>query len=592
MSLSLTTKRGLAALAAACLASVALPAVPAMAQKVKNKTPVAEAPAVNYSVDIPSIDAVDSSIDDAAIADILSGNVAAHAGALAELDATSITVPQITVTLDIIVDGQKERGTLTFTNLVLEDVVDGIAASVRLEGSSFETPDGTAQIGTTTAANFNLAGVLGVYGLAASPTRDMQTLYTDFLMEGGTFEAEEVSCTFGATSGAEMRGRPLDTSFIEIMQIAQELESTSDNPDPELIGRVMRMYGDILTAFESSEFTFDGLACETSDGDEFVNFSIAGITMGGISPGIYPAFSIDGFNLTADDGSMSFDNFTIKPMDLSGIIDLLSSPPAAMDDAWVEANMRALIPAFEGFSFAGFSMDIPDSANTGERIVADVAEFDLTLANYINGIPSALDTWARGIAIDLPENSGDDQIEQMIALGLTNIDAGFRVAASWQSSTDTIAIEEVSISGVDLATIALTGTLANVPSALFSLDTNEALMASMGVAVKALSVNVTDAGIADLVMAAVAAEQGADPAALRPVFAGLAEGTVLGMLAGAADAAKLGSAINAFVSGTAKSLNISIEAKTDPGLSLEDFMMAEEDPTLLLGKVNIDASAK
>ena len=89
-----------------------------------------------------------------------------------------------------------------------------------------------------------------------------------------------------------------------------------------------------------------------------------------------------------------------------------------------------------------------------------------------------------------------------------------------------------------------------------------------------------------------AAEQDADPATLRPIFAGLAEGTVLGMLAGAADAAKLGSALNAFVSGTAKSLNISIEAKADPGLSLEDFMLAEEDPTTLLGKVNIDASAK
>ena len=64
------------------------------------------------------------------------------------------------------------------------------------------------------------------------------------------------------------------------------------------------------------------------------------------------------------------------------------------------------------------------------------------------------------------------------------------------------------------------------------------------------------------------------------------------MMAGAADAAKLGSALGEFISGKAKSLNISIEAKDEPGLTMVDFMMAEEDPSTLLPKVNISASAK
>lgn len=592
MSLSLTPKRSLSALAAACLVSVALPAVPAMAQKVKTKAPAAETSSVDYSVSIPTIDAVEASIDEATLSDILNGNIAEHAAALAALDATSITIPEITVTIDISVDGEQDRGVLTFTNLVLEDVVDGVAGSVRLEGSSFETPEGNAQIGSTTANNFNIAGVLGIYGLVPSENREMQTIYTDFLLEGGTFDAEEVSCTFGATSGAEVRGRPLDTSFVDLMRIVQELENNPDDPDPALIGEVMRMYADILTAFESSEFVFDGLDCEGSDGDELISISIAGITMGGMSPGVYPSISFDGFNLIANNGTMSLDNFTLKPMDLSSIINLLATPPDVVDEAWLEANARLIIPAWEGFSFSGFAMDIPDSESAGERIVAEVAEFDLTLTDYINGIPSAVDSWASGIAVDLSEMSGDESVDQLMALGVTSVDAGFRFAASWNEAESAIDIEEVSLYGVDLATIALNGTLTNVTEALFSLDTDEALMAGMGIAVKALTVDVTDSGLTDIVLAAVAAEQGTDPAALRPIFAGLAEGTVLGMMAGAADAAKLGSALNAFVSGTAKSLNISIQAKDDPGLSLEDFMLAEEDPTTLLGKVNIDASAK
>ena len=65
MSLNIITRRGLAGIAAACLVSVALPAVPAMAQKTKTKPAeqtTASEPA-EFAVSIPTVDAVDSSID-------------------------------------------------------------------------------------------------------------------------------------------------------------------------------------------------------------------------------------------------------------------------------------------------------------------------------------------------------------------------------------------------------------------------------------------------------------------------------------------------------------------------------------------------
>lgn len=596
MSLSVTKKRSLAALAAACLASVALPATPALAQKVKNKTPAAEASAssVDYVVTIPSVEAVQSSMDEATITDILSGNLAGNAAALAELDATSITIPEITVTLDVEVDGETERGTLTLSNLVLEDVSDGVATSMRLDGSSFATPEGNADMGTISAENVNLAAILGIYGLVdAGASREMQTLYTDFLVEGGSFSSDEFSCDIGAISGGEVRGRPFETSFVEIISIAQSMEDNPEDISPELLGKFVRMYADLLTAFESSEFTFDGLDCAgTTDEGEALAISVAGITMAGMSPGIYPQLSFDGLSIVADDGTMSLENFTLKQFDLSSVIATLEAAPELVEESWFEANGRGLIPAFEGFSFSGLSMDIEDQDNEGERIIADVAEFDLSLGQYLNGIPSALDTWARGLRVDLPEDSEDEQVQQLLALGITTIDAGFRIAAAWNADTNTIDVEEVSMSGVDLASVALKGTIANATEALFSLDMDEAMTAGMGMAVKALSVDVVDSGLSDIVLAVVSAEQKVDPKTLRPVFAGLAEGTVVGMMAGVADAAKLGSALNSFIAGKAKSLNISVEAKDDPGLSLEDFMMAEDDPTTLLGKVNIDASAK
>jgi hypothetical protein len=121
---------------------------------------------------------------------------------------------------------------------------------------------------------------------------------------------------------------------------------------------------------------------------------------------------------------------------------------------------------------------------------------------------------------------------------------------------------------------------------------NQQMAASMGVAVKALTLDIDDQGLSDIILTQVAAEQGGTAEQMRPVFAGLAQGTIIGMLAGAAEASKVGAAVNSFISGQAKRLTIEVTAKNEPGLGMMDFMAAETDPTTLIGKVNIDATAK
>jgi hypothetical protein len=196
------------------------------------------------------------------------------------------------------------------------------------------------------------------------------------------------------------------------------------------------------------------------------------------------------------------------------------------------------------------------------------------------------------VVMDLPEDTGDEQLQQLIDLGVTRIDAGFVLDLAWSEAEDAILINEISMTGADLATVVLVGTIINATETLFSIDDDEALAAAMGLALSDLRLDVTDAGLTDIIMASVAADQGADPATLRPVFAGLAEGTVIGLLAGAAEAQKVGGAINDFVSGSARHLTIEMVAKDAAGLGLTDFIAAEDDPSLLIGKVNINATAE
>jgi hypothetical protein len=587
--------RRLPVIAAACLVSVALPAAGVVAkEKIKGGSKPPATVSTTYDVSIPTIDAVGSNVPDDVIRDVLSGNLASHANTLADLDATSISVPQIVVSMTSQVDGQPYSADFTISGLQLDNVNDGVAGAVTLDAITMDMDDGSFEFGEMSAADFNIAAMLGVYGLVDSGSTGMQTIYTDFFSSGGTLEADDMSCTFGSTSGAEFKARPLRTSFADIMALA---ESTSDDPDdidPALLGQIMRMYADIFTAFETSEVTFEGLSCSgTDEDDRVVHFDIAGMVMGGMSPGAYPSLSVDGLNVEIEgDGTVTVANFTFKPMDLRDVITVLENAPAEVDEVWLEANARGLIPAMEGFSFSGIDIDVPDPDEPDTRIKASVGAFDVSLASYINGIPTDLDISATNIAADLPEDSGDEAMEQLRALGITAIDGGFRIAAAWNESTDTIEVEEVSMSGVDLATVMLAGSITNATSDLFALDTDNAIMAAMDLAVKSLNLSVNDAGLSDIILSMVAAEQGTDAATLRPVFAGLAQGTVIGFLSDVADAAKLGEAINLFVAGKAKNLHIGIEAKADPGIGVFEFLEAQDDPTKLLGKVNVSAEAK
>ena len=596
MSMNVTTGSRLPAIAAACMLSVALPATGGLAkEKVKTTDAAPVALEMDYSVSIPTIDAVGSNLDDALLTEILSGKIVENAEALSGLDATSIAVPEITLSITSQSDDDRHDATITFSDLMLEDVVDGQAGSISLTGINLKADDADFSFGAMSASNLDIAGVLGIYGLVdTSGQTELETIYTNLVSEGGTLQSEEVTCSLGGVTGAEFKARPLKTSFVEMMAIGQAMEDQGDDVDPATMGQFLKMYADILTAFETSDVSFEGFDCSGVDEDgRPMTFAVAGMTMGGMSPGIYPSITMEGFNVVVEgDGAFTMDNLVIKPMDLASTIATLEAAPDEVDEAWLEQNARALIPAMEGLSLEGLDIDIPDPDNDGARIQAKIGAFDISLDSYLNGIPTGLDVSASQIQAAIPQDSGDETFEQLLALGITDINAGFRLAATWDAASESIAVEEASVTGVDLATVLLAGTIANATEDLFALDMDASVAAGMAVAVQNLDLTVTDAGLSDIILAVVAAEQGADPATLRPVFAGLAQGSVIGMMAGAADAAKLGEAVNSFVAGNARTLMIGIEAKSEPGLGMMDFMQAEEDPASLLGKINISAEAK
>ena len=136
------------------------------------------------------------------------------------------------------------------------------------------------------------------------------------------------------------------------MAMSEAMEREGETPSPETIGMALRIYADLFTAFESAPLKFNGFSCNGLDEQKQpITVSMDSMSMDGFRPGVYPAISMDGLNISVEgDGQVGIDNFSMKEMDLAGPIAAVEAAPETIDQAWLDANARSLIPAFAGFS--------------------------------------------------------------------------------------------------------------------------------------------------------------------------------------------------------------------------------------------------
>jgi len=548
-----------------------------------------------FKVTIPTVEAKDSSIDADTLKQIFSGDFVAHAGDLAKLEATSITIPEVDVSYQPGASGAAPI-TYVYKDIEIDGVRNGIADSATvgsLEGA--QTGTLTYKFGKTSARLFDIGGLLAFYGLVPSTDQTMKTMYQNLDFEGGTLTGPDFSCEMGAFHVDDFKARPLKMPLGDLLKLLTSDQFKQDNPSPEAIGKLLNFYVDLFTAFESSPTVLQKLACSGKDDKgENVAVSVGPLTIGGFGHAQYPA--IEAKNLSIDagaSGKLELGDVTMKKMDLTSVLAAIQSAPAAPTQEWFTANARKLIPAFEGFAFGGLKLDAPDTDNPGQRIKGTVADFDLSLGEYFAGIPTKISTSANHIVIDIPPApaSGDDSMKTLRDWGLTALDLGFDFAIHRDAAAKTIVIDKAETHGEKLGSFNFATTIGNVDDSLFTADETTALPLAMALTVKSAKIDAVDAGLADLIFASVAKEQGTNAGAVRATLSGGVQGMVLGVLGDTPSGKAVGDAVAKFIAG-AKSITISATANDPGGLTAVDLAAAQSDPTALTSKVTIDATAQ
>ena len=549
-----------------------------------------------YEISVPSVEVVDGNINEGAVRGLFTG-APGSLDALATLDAKSVTIPEIKMTYPAYGDTAAPM-VVTYRDITLTDVTDGVAASAHVGGADFSGAENvTGTFGEMSTGRFDLAGLLNFYGLTtlSNAGTEMREVYSDFKFSGGTLSGGELfKCTFGNAALGSFSARPLTQNFAEINALIMEADAAQKagtEVSPEAVGKIVRFYADIFTAFSSTPMTFDGFDCSGKD-DKGNPLTVASgpITVGGFQPAIYPEISLDDFNMTVEnDGFLNFGNFTWKKMDFTAAVAAIKAA-TTLDEAYFTANWRKLVPYLDGMSLADLNIDVPDPESSGKRITGTIGAFDATLGNYVNGIPADIALSLGNFILPITAEMTDLPVADLLARGIDKLDISLGTKLAWDQASSTIKVADVLIDMGTLGRVNLSGTFGNATEALFSDNTDQATTAAMMLTLLDVTVEVEDRGIGSIAFAAGAKDAGQPEASFRTAVAGMAQGMTLAFLGNTTEALTAAQQLGTFLTG-ASHLKLTITAKDAAGIGLADLAAAETNPAALAGKLNVVAEA-
>ena len=430
-------------------------------------------------IEISGFDAVDASVDEAALTAILNGDPDADFDSLAALDALTITIDRL--------EAIAPDGTVTvLSQLVLANVADGVAATAAIDSITLKDGDRiVGEFGMVTASDLDIGAVLSLSGQTAPlETDEFVPVFSDFSFSGGHQEMEDAKCAFNASHLGQLSVHPQEWAAMEALAKSDDMEDEA--------------FLTFMSSFELEGFDFGGFRCKGVDAaDRPMDINIGGVTAGNFSPGIWPDTEITDLSFAIFDheeaGRMSVDSARWGASDYSNLFQL--------EDIDIESGsfeaVRRTMPHFSGFSMTDLEMDVPDGPS-GDRIVLSLGEMSFEVDGWYNDLPTGISFSAQDQVMDFQFTSPVGQ-EFMSLTGLASTPIDYSGSIYWDREAETIEVDAMTYRWGDLGSVTSSATIANATEALFSYDQAEMTGAAMRLGLSAFTTETTDTGFIDLV---------------------------------------------------------------------------------------------
>lgn len=545
------------------------------------------------AIDVPHVEASGTPLTGADLKAILDpGSALSIEDRIGRLTASSISAGAVTVRGKNST-AQNPRDPLTLRDVAITDAVKGRIGSasigtVTMTVQYTDRPSDVTSLGPVTLHGIDLPLALTIAtGSRTQADAPLEPLVASAAIENMKIEDRSTSMQFGRISAGPLRARPLLHPPADMIALSNKPDSQRTPADQREIGaRALDAIGSVLLdRFEMRDVSF--LDKNLHNDAKFSRLAISGL--GGAK---LDGFAFEGFDLHAKDANVALGRFDVEGYDQTAFIQAVVARLGDKGLGDIETQAMAARPKLSSVSLANLHVDAPATGGVGnspdgQRVVVDVPAVSIDVAEKLNGTATDMSAHVQMVS-NLPDHP-PASLQPIVDAGFKGLDASLDYAAVYDSASQELNLDKLSISARDLASISTGLLMDKVPPTLFLASNPElAAAAANDVTFKGFTLSLVDAGLAGKLLPLLAKSANVSVPLFKAELKGQAE-ALLNQALGAGPATQtINSAVATFIDDP-RSLRLTVRPSGD-GLSMKTISAAQ-DPRSLLGQLTIEAVA-
>jgi hypothetical protein len=552
---------------------------------------------------------------------------------LAQLDAASLTVPVLTS--ENIGPGDN-RQIVTYRDVVARDVRAGRVGELTAAGATISVVAGpnrsSGTYGQVRATDLDLAALNRLYTLPGDGKGPVQRVYGSVQVSDVTYsDARGTTVKIGRLSGRDLGGRQVPDGWNGAFEIvAAGFQEANDRR--AFAGAA----ADLIEATAVGSLEMQGLSVSDTDPKGPVLFEIGRVAFastGSDAGTTLQDLSFSRGSLRAHIGRLALAGTSLAPT-VAALHGIAAEPAAEAGLSDVE--MRRLAPTLGNLTLTDLSIDLPpevapdpapardarvpargagpDASRPGAGKSADPKVADLKVADPLavtvsprparqiglrnavlafgppsDGVPSTSRLSLNGLSLPADLLAGAPILGMLPVYGYRDLDLDVAADASLDEKARDLSLREITVTGRDIGTIRVSGTLGGIGPELFSGTLPAATMLMFSGSAKTLELTVENSGLFERFLTAQSKDLSLKPDELRKEYVTASLLGVPIILGNSAAAKGIGAAMGQFVMKPGK-LVVHAKAKEPAGIGFID-LGAARSPAAVLDRLDVEAKA-
>lgn len=494
---------------------------------------------------------------------------------IGKLSASQISVPEVAIQGRL--GDQKIKN--TYSDIKLTGVANGHVeqATINYLTSYFDSPDSgpvSSAFGPMRMSGIDLLLIIRIASEARNSDADpRKTIYEGLSIDQGEIfmQRSNLELNLGAVSIEDVKGRPLKIPPASVSEaLADDASHSKQAAD---------YVADVLASFEVGTFEAKGVRFMVTDPYAPGSGMLDRIYLSHMADSKIGETGFDNLIVETPRATVKAGSFALHGIDLGNMLNLAQ---AAASEAQLPNFSASLIGEI---ALAGLDVDLLDSSRHDQHSRVQLANFEMSATNSVSGTPTHISTKIDHLSFD-PKDLPGDELQGIEALGYDKVDLSSQLEAHFDPAKRELGLDVLSLNGIDMGTVKVIGSFANVSKDLFSADQAQIEAAALSLLVDRIELDIENNGLVERLIAAVAKMNNKTPDQIRDAYVVLATVNLPDLLGDGPTAKALGAAIAKFIV-TPK--NLRIVAVAPEGLGAPDFVLMNE-PNALMNKLSIETA--